>query len=235
MAEMFGKASGCSGGRGGSMHFFDASRRFYGGYAIVGGGLPVAVGLALADAMQGNARRHRLLLRRRRRRRGRVPRVDEPRRALEAAGALPLREQPLRDGDADRALAGPARHGAAGARLRRPGRRSPTGWTCSRSRRPSARRPRPCAAAAGPHLVELKTYRFRAHSLVRPRPLPLEGGGRGVADDPRPDRPLRRPAGDRRRRPSSASRRRWPPSSRRRSRSPRRATGSRSPRLWNGT
>jgi len=54
MAEMFGKASGCSGGRGGSMHFFDASRRFYGGYAIVGGGLPVAVGLALADAMQGN-------------------------------------------------------------------------------------------------------------------------------------------------------------------------------------
>jgi len=51
---MFGKTSGCSGGRGGSMHFFDASRRFYGGYAIVGGGLPVAVGLALADAMQGN-------------------------------------------------------------------------------------------------------------------------------------------------------------------------------------
>ncbi len=54
MAEMFGKTTGCSGGRGGSMHFFDASRRFYGGYAIVGGGLPVAVGLALADAMQGN-------------------------------------------------------------------------------------------------------------------------------------------------------------------------------------
>jgi pyruvate dehydrogenase E1 component alpha subunit len=55
MAEMFGKATGCSRGRGGSMHFFDASRRFYGGYAIVGGGLPVAVGLALADKMQGHA------------------------------------------------------------------------------------------------------------------------------------------------------------------------------------
>jgi pyruvate dehydrogenase E1 component alpha subunit len=52
MAEMFGKATGCSRGRGGSMHFFDVSRRFYGGYAIVGGGLPIAVGLALADAMQ---------------------------------------------------------------------------------------------------------------------------------------------------------------------------------------
>ncbi|MCP3988867.1 MAG: pyruvate dehydrogenase (acetyl-transferring) E1 component subunit alpha [Actinomycetia bacterium] len=53
MAEMFGKATGCSGGRGGSMHLFDASTRFYGGNAIVGGHLPLAVGLALADKMQG--------------------------------------------------------------------------------------------------------------------------------------------------------------------------------------
>ena len=52
MAEMYGKATGCSHGHGGSMHCFDVSRRFYGGYAIVGGGMPVAVGLALADKMQ---------------------------------------------------------------------------------------------------------------------------------------------------------------------------------------
>ncbi len=56
MAEMFGKAEGCSRGRGGSMHLFDAERRFYGGNAIVAGGLPIAVGLALADAMQGRDR-----------------------------------------------------------------------------------------------------------------------------------------------------------------------------------
>jgi pyruvate dehydrogenase E1 component alpha subunit len=49
MAEMYGKAEGCSRGRGGSMHLFDAKTRFYGGNAIVGGGLPLAVGLALAD------------------------------------------------------------------------------------------------------------------------------------------------------------------------------------------
>lgn len=53
MAEMFGKATGCSRGRGGSMHFFDLSRRFYGGYAIVGGGLPIAAGIALAQKMRG--------------------------------------------------------------------------------------------------------------------------------------------------------------------------------------
>ena len=52
MAEMYGKAAGCSRGRGGSMHFFDVSRRFYGGHAIVGGGLPIAVGLALADTLR---------------------------------------------------------------------------------------------------------------------------------------------------------------------------------------
>jgi pyruvate dehydrogenase E1 component alpha subunit len=53
MAEMYGKSNGCSRGRGGSMHLFDAERRFYGGYAIVGGGLPIAVGLALADKLSG--------------------------------------------------------------------------------------------------------------------------------------------------------------------------------------
>ena len=56
MAEMFGMQEGCSGGRGGSMHLFDVSRHFYGGNAIVGGGLPVAIGLALADKLQGRMR-----------------------------------------------------------------------------------------------------------------------------------------------------------------------------------
>ena len=55
-AEMLGKVEGCSRGRGGSMHLFDVSRRFYGGNAIVAGGLPLAVGLALADQLQGRAR-----------------------------------------------------------------------------------------------------------------------------------------------------------------------------------
>ncbi len=53
MAEMYGKQEGCSRGRGGSMHIFDAATRFYGGNAIVGGGVPLAVGLALADKLQG--------------------------------------------------------------------------------------------------------------------------------------------------------------------------------------
>jgi pyruvate dehydrogenase E1 component alpha subunit len=53
LAEMYGKREGCCRGRGGSMHIFDARTRFYGGNAIVGGGLPLAVGLALATKLAG--------------------------------------------------------------------------------------------------------------------------------------------------------------------------------------
>ena len=53
MAEIFGRVDGTSGGRGGSMHIFDAERRFMGGYGIVGGNLPLAAGLALASQYRG--------------------------------------------------------------------------------------------------------------------------------------------------------------------------------------
>lgn len=53
MAELFGKETGCSKGRGGSMHFFDVERRFMGGYALVGGPFPLAVGMAKAIKMKG--------------------------------------------------------------------------------------------------------------------------------------------------------------------------------------
>jgi pyruvate dehydrogenase E1 component alpha subunit len=56
MAELEGRLEGSSKGRGGSMHIFDAAARFYGGNAIVGGGIPLAVGLALADHLQGHRR-----------------------------------------------------------------------------------------------------------------------------------------------------------------------------------
>ncbi len=53
MAEMYGKSGGCSRGRGGSMHLFSRELRFFGGHGIVGGGLPLAIGIALADKLRG--------------------------------------------------------------------------------------------------------------------------------------------------------------------------------------
>lgn len=56
LAEMYGRREGCSHGRGGSMHLFDAQRRFYGGNAIVAGALPMAAGFALAEQLRGSTR-----------------------------------------------------------------------------------------------------------------------------------------------------------------------------------
>ena len=56
MAELFGKATGCSKGKGGSMHLFDVSKNFMGGYAIVGGQMPIAAGLGLAAKLKGEDR-----------------------------------------------------------------------------------------------------------------------------------------------------------------------------------
>jgi pyruvate dehydrogenase E1 component alpha subunit len=53
MAELFGKATGCAKGRGGSMHFFDVSKRFMGGHAIVGSHVPIAAGIAFASKYRG--------------------------------------------------------------------------------------------------------------------------------------------------------------------------------------
>ena len=56
MAELFGKASGTSGGKGGSMHLFDVDKHFYGGWGIVGGHIPTAAGMAFASKYRGEDR-----------------------------------------------------------------------------------------------------------------------------------------------------------------------------------
>src|SRR5213594_4806834 len=53
MAELFGKATGCSKGKGGSMHLFDVEKRFMGGHAIVGGHIPLAAGIGFAIKYRG--------------------------------------------------------------------------------------------------------------------------------------------------------------------------------------
>lgn len=56
MAELYGRVTGCAKGRGGSMHFADVEKHFWGGYAIVGGHLALAVGMAMARKFQNNRR-----------------------------------------------------------------------------------------------------------------------------------------------------------------------------------
>ncbi len=103
MAELFGRADGTSGGRGGSMHIFDLENRFMGGYGIVGGNLPLAAGLALSSDYRGTDEVTVCMFGDGAVEQRELRRDDEHRGALEASRGLPRREQPLRDGDVARA------------------------------------------------------------------------------------------------------------------------------------
>ena len=167
MAEMFGKVDGCSRGRGGSMHLFDAATRFYGGNAIVGGGLPLAVGLGLADRMRGHSRVTACFFGD-----GAVAEGEfHESMNLSALWHLPvlwLCENNLY---------------AMGTRLDRAQAETDIALKASSYRIPAwsvdgmdvlaveeaaQRAAESIRAGAGPHFLELRTYRFRAHSMYDP-------------------------------------------------------------------
>ena len=111
---------------------------------------------------------HRLLLRRRRRRRRRVPRVAQPRGALEAAGALPVREQPVRHGHRARPPPGADRHRPQGGGVRRGRPSAVDGMDVLAVEAAARRAAEPVRRDGRPFLLELRTYRFRAHSMYDP-------------------------------------------------------------------
>ena len=231
-AEFFGREDGYCHGRGGSMHIADVTKGNLGANGIVGGGLPIAVGAALAAKRARPRRRHRLLLRRRRQQRGRLPRVAEHGGDLEAAGDLRLREQPVRHVDLDRALD----RGEADQRARRQlrdARRHRRRQRLLRRRRGDERGDRPRPRRRGPEPGREPDLPLARPLQVRPQPLPHQGRDREL-DRPRPDRalphradrPRHRHRGRRRRRCCRRPRPRSPPASS----SPRRARRPRPPR-----
>ncbi|MDD3676578.1 thiamine pyrophosphate-dependent enzyme [Thauera propionica] len=185
MAEMFGKASGCSRGRGGSMHLFDVSRHFYGGNAIVGGGLPLAAGLALADKLQGESRVTACFFGE-----GAIAEgAFHESMNLAALWALPVlfccennlyamgtalsRSESQTDLCAKVASYNMDSFRADGMDVRA------VFETVSRAAKQVRESGRPA-------FVELQTYRFRAHSMFDPRAVPRQGRGRAM-EDARPD------------------------------------------------
>jgi len=164
MAEMYGKFEGCSRGRGGSMHIFDAATRFYGGNAIVGGGLPLAVGFALADKL-----RRRPLVTACFFGEGAVA-EGEFHESLNLASlwkvpALFLCENnlyamgtALERSEADTDLCEKARSYRVAAR-------SVDGMDVMAVREATAAAVAEVRAGGGPQFIEYRTYRFRAHSM----------------------------------------------------------------------
>ncbi len=168
MAEMYGKQEGCSRGRGGSMHLFDAATRFYGGNAIVGGGLPLAVGLALADKLQGRQRVTACFFGD-----GAVAEGE----FHECMNLAALWRLPVLFCCENNLYAMGTALGRAQAQtdlaLKASGYAMPA-WAvdgmdvvaCEEAARRAAAAVR---AGGGPHFIEFRTYRFRAHSMFDPQ------------------------------------------------------------------
>jgi TPP-dependent pyruvate/acetoin dehydrogenase alpha subunit len=166
MAEMYGKASGCSRGRGGSMHVFDAGRRFYGGHAIVGGGLPIAVGLALADRLQGQARATACFFGD-----GAVA-EGEFHESLNLAALWSLPVLFLCENNLYAMGTGLARHQAQVDVTLKAGAQGVPAEAVDGmdvlAVEAATRRAAAAVRGGGPFLLELRTYRFRAHSTADP-------------------------------------------------------------------
>jgi pyruvate dehydrogenase E1 component alpha subunit len=164
MAEMYGKVEGCSRGRGGSMHIFDAAARFYGGNAIVAGGLPLAVGFALADRMMRRPRVTACFFGEGAVAEGefheslnlaslwKVPAVFFCENNLYAMGTA------LERSEADTDLCEKARSYKVAAR-------SVDGMDVLAVREATAQAVAEVRAGGGPQFVEFRTFRFRAHSM----------------------------------------------------------------------
>ena len=192
MAELLGKATGCSKGKGGSMHFFDAEKGFLGGHAIVGSHIPLAAGVAFAIKYRGEDRVCICYFGDGAMDQGSLHEAFNMASALEAAGHLRRREQHDVDGHpAPPALLGrtdltdPRRD-----RLRHARRRRSTATTSRLMAKthPRGRQPRPGRRGADVH---------RGQDLPLPRPLderpdevPHQGRAR-QGQGARPDRPLR--------------------------------------------
>ncbi|WP_329317027.1 pyruvate dehydrogenase (acetyl-transferring) E1 component subunit alpha [Streptomyces sp. NBC_01262] len=167
MAEMYGRTTGCSGGRGGSMHLFDASRRFYGGNAIVAGGLPLAAGLALADRMRGRTRVTCCFFGDGAFAEGEFHETAN----LAALWNLPL----LLVCENNLYAMGTAieRHEAQTDLAMRAASYGMVAWAVDGMdveavEQAASRAAMSIRAGAGPHFLELRTYRFRAHSMYDP-------------------------------------------------------------------
>ena len=189
MAELTGRRGGYSKGKGGSMHMFSREKNFYGGHGIVGAQVPLGTGLAFA---------HRY---RERRQASACTYLGDGAvnqgQVYESFNMAALWKLPVvyviennKYGMGTSVERASARHRALSARRRPtafPASRS-TAWTCWRCEAAADKALAHARGGKGPYILEMKTYRYRGHSMSDPGEVPQQGRSREDAPGARPDR-----------------------------------------------
>ena len=189
MAELTGRRGGYSqAARAARCTCSRKEKNFFGGHGIVGAQVPLGTGLAFANRYRENDRVCADLFRRRRRQPGPGLRELQHGGALEAAGRLRHREQPLRHGHLGHARLGADRFLAARRLLRHSRRAGRRHGRARRQATPARRAVEHAASGKGPYILEMQTYRYRGHSMSDPAKYRTQGRGPQDARGARPDR-----------------------------------------------
>ncbi len=167
MAELTGRAGGYSRGKGGSMHMFSAEKKFYGGHGIVGAQVPIGAGLAFANKYRGNNNVSLAYFGDGASNQGQVYETFN----MAALWALPvifvIENNQYAMGTAQkRSTSTPALY-TRGAAFGIPGEEV-DGMDVLKVKEAGARATAHCRAGKGPYILELKTYRYRGHSMSDP-------------------------------------------------------------------
>ena len=168
MAELFGKATGCSKGKGGSMHMFDKSLGFLGGHAIVGGQIRTRNRNSFRHEVSGHRSSDALFLRRSRGEPGRFSRVAQHGPTLETALHLHLRKQPVRHGHFPRPRDVVCSDIAQKACAYEMASEFVDGMDVLAVREATLRAVERARKDYLPTLLEIRTYRFMGHSMSDP-------------------------------------------------------------------
>ena len=150
------------------MHMFSREKNFFGGHGIVGAQVPIGTGLAFAHRYRDNGLVSRHLSRRRRDQPGPGLRKLQHGGAVEAAGGLRHREQPIRHGHLDRPRLGPHDLFDRGAPFGIPGEQVDGMNVLAVHEAAARRRSSMRARGKGPIILEMLTYRYRGHSMSDP-------------------------------------------------------------------
>ena len=189
MAELTGRIGGSSHGKGGSMHMFSVDRGFYGGHGIVGAQVPLGTGLAFADRYRNNGAVSFTYFGDGAANQGQVYESFNMAELWRLPVVYVIENNQYAMGTSVERSSAETHLYKRGASLQHPRRTGRRHGRVRGARGRPRRRPNTPAPARGPIILEMKTYRYRGHSMSDPAKYRTARGDRRGAQDPRSDRP----------------------------------------------